>query len=274
MEFSRPSPPLYADEMSILSHTSEPVPIIGSAPAYRVTSQGPLNTPAPSRAETHNVLDEEPTPYPQADTRSDQSPRERPITQSRTPNTASGGSRNRSHSHGHGHRSRRHVRYMFGPGLHRPSLPTIGESSLFPFPSRRREELAREMSQQVISDIDMESIDSLRTGRTNIPHRRQSQPEPGEGLPNELPPPPRGLDDRSNGRPEPKESEELLVNLECKACMTQLVDTVMLPCGHAVLCRWCAEQLMPPSLTDRNRPRGTAFCPMCRSQVKHRVRTS
>ncbi|QSS62301.1 hypothetical protein I7I51_04478 [Histoplasma capsulatum] len=50
--------------------------------------------------------------------------------------------------------------------------------------------------------------------------------------------PVKGLDCAEDGRPEPKETEELTVNLECKVCMSQLIDTVVLPCGHAVLCRW------------------------------------
>ena len=86
-------------------------------------------------------------------------------------------------------------------------------------------------------------------------------------------PPPRskGLDNQNDGRPEPKETEELMVNLECRACMSQLVDTVVLPCGHAVLCRWCADQHMPSSRADRTRPRGNATCPMCRKPVKQKV---
>lgn len=69
-------------------------------------------------------------------------------------------------------------------------------------------------------------------------------------------------------RPEPKETEEMTINMECKICMSQVVDTVLLPCGHAILCRWCADELMPPSkgcLKER------ASCPMCREPVKQKV---
>lgn len=75
---------------------------------------------------------------------------------------------------------------------------------------------------------------------------------------------PRGLDDQNDGRPPPKEPEELTVNLECKICMTQLVDTVVLPCGHAVMCRWCARQHMSSNKT-------TAKCPVCRVNIKVKV---
>ncbi|KKZ68309.1 hypothetical protein EMCG_05984 [[Emmonsia] crescens] len=82
----------------------------------------------------------------------------------------------------------------------------------------------------------------------------------------------KGLDNQNDGRPEPKEAEELTVNLECKACMSQLIDTVVLPCGHAVLCRWCADQHMPSSRMDKTKPRGSATCPMCRKPVKQKIR--
>ncbi|QSS65619.1 hypothetical protein I7I51_06465 [Histoplasma capsulatum] len=78
--------------------------------------------------------------------------------------------------------------------------------------------------------------------------------------------PVKGLDCAEDGRPEPKETEELTVTLECKACMSQLIDTVMLPCGHAVLCHWCARQHMLSSRMDEAKP-----CPMCREHVKQNV---
>ncbi|PGH08567.1 hypothetical protein GX51_01086 [Blastomyces parvus] len=83
--------------------------------------------------------------------------------------------------------------------------------------------------------------------------------------------PVKGLDCAEDGRPEPKETEELTVNLECKACMSQLIDTVVLPCGHAVLCRWCADQHMPSSRMDKTKPRTAATCPMCRQHVRQKV---
>ncbi|KAL6234971.1 hypothetical protein BDW75DRAFT_152034 [Aspergillus navahoensis] len=77
------------------------------------------------------------------------------------------------------------------------------------------------------------------------------------------------LDTPKEVRPEPKESEEMTINLECKICMGQIVDTVLLPCGHAILCRWCADELMPSSkgyLKER------VSCPMCRELVKQKHR--
>ncbi|KAL4784643.1 hypothetical protein BJX76DRAFT_215573 [Aspergillus varians] len=80
----------------------------------------------------------------------------------------------------------------------------------------------------------------------------------------------RMLDTPQESRPEPKETDELTINMECKICMGQLVDTVLIPCGHAILCRWCADQHIPSS---KGFPRGKANCPMCRELVrqKHRI---
>jgi hypothetical protein len=50
--------------------------------------------------------------------------------------------------------------------------------------------------------------------------------------------------------------------------MSQLVDTVLIPCGHAILCRWCAEQHTRP---DRSRPKASVLCPLCRAPVKQKV---
>lgn len=82
---------------------------------------------------------------------------------------------------------------------------------------------------------------------------------------------PKGLDVQNDGRPEPKETKDLSINLECRVCMSQFVDTVLLPCGHAILCRWCAEQHML-NRADRLHPKARAPCPICRTPVKHKVR--
>ncbi|EAW12800.1 C3HC4 finger protein [Aspergillus clavatus NRRL 1] len=114
---------------------------------------------------------------------------------------------------------------------------------------------------------------SIRSGHpVSGSHVRRSLDNDGYDLDDDLPETPRGLDDAKDGRPEPKEDDELTVNLECKICMSQLVDTVMLPCGHAILCRWCAEQHMPSSRVDRTWIKGQPVCPMCRAAVKSKIR--
>ena len=81
----------------------------------------------------------------------------------------------------------------------------------------------------------------------------------------------KGLDNRNDGRPEPKTEDELKVTLECKVCFSQLVDTVLLPCGHAIMCQWCANQHVPSTRHDKTRPMKPAKCPMCRKAIKQKV---
>ncbi|KAI9832769.1 MAG: hypothetical protein M1819_003989 [Sarea resinae] len=84
--------------------------------------------------------------------------------------------------------------------------------------------------------------------------------------------PGRGLDNADDDRPPPKDDAEMNVSLECKVCYTQMADTAVLPCGHLVMCRWCAEVHVGPTLShDRTRPRGAANCPVCRRRVKQKV---
>ena len=45
---------------------------------------------------------------------------------------------------------------------------------------------------------------------------------------------PKGLD-RDDGRPEPKEEGEMMVNFECKICFSQLASVAVLPCGEFLL---------------------------------------
>lgn len=45
---------------------------------------------------------------------------------------------------------------------------------------------------------------------------------------------PRGLD-RDDGRPEPRSEEEMMVNMECKICFSQLATVAVLPCGEWML---------------------------------------
>ena len=67
-----------------------------------------------------------------------------------------------------------------------------------------------------------------------------------------------------SGPPEPKEDHQMVVNLECKACMCQVVDTLLMPCGHAILCRWCADKLFRHAA-------GAPKCPVCRKRIQECV---
>ncbi|KAL4870342.1 hypothetical protein BDV12DRAFT_60481 [Aspergillus spectabilis] len=91
----------------------------------------------------------------------------------------------------------------------------------------------------------------------------------GRGFDSEICSHKRVFDTPKESRPEPKETDELTLNMECKICMGQLVDTVLLPCGHAILCSWCADQHIP---SIKGYPQGKANCPMCRDPVKQKYR--
>ncbi|RAL14241.1 C3HC4 finger protein [Aspergillus homomorphus CBS 101889] len=107
---------------------------------------------------------------------------------------------------------------------------------------------------------------------SNALYRNQRQLQRQRAAANQSLHPVKSLDNKTDGRPDPKESEDLNVSLECKICFTQLVDTVILPCGHAVLCRWCADVHMPSCRNDPNRLEGNPICPICRGTVRHKCR--
>lgn len=87
--------------------------------------------------------------------------------------------------------------------------------------------------------------------------------------------PPVSLDIPNSSRPPPLEDHHLMVKMECKVCYSQLADTAVLPCGHCVMCRWCAEVAVPVMEGDESgtRLRGAGVnCPVCRAKVRRRVR--
>ncbi|KAF7593253.1 hypothetical protein BBP40_011794 [Aspergillus hancockii] len=132
-----------------------------------------------------------------------------------------------------------------------------------PLTQTERAELARRLHmRELLRSAQSSESHALHYYEENYlrPHRRQLEEAVSH---------PRGLDDQKDGRPEPKDDKELTVNLECKICMSQLVDTVLIPCGHAILCRWCAEQHTRP---DRSRSNASVLCPLCRAPVKQKIR--
>lgn len=120
------------------------------------------------------------------------------------------------------------------------------------------------------------------TGRTVYPAARNALGYPDEMIeePSEEefsdsddePQIPQGLDVEDDGRPAAKEEHELVFNMGCKVCYTQVADTACLPCGHLVLCQWCSEQHSPVLPHDRTKPRNPANCPVCRKRIKQKVR--
>ncbi|KAI1975547.1 hypothetical protein LOZ53_004400 [Ophidiomyces ophidiicola] len=73
--------------------------------------------------------------------------------------------------------------------------------------------------------------------------------------------------DENDIPPEPIDKSELLVNFQCKVCLSQRIDTVLIPCGHVALCRWCSKRWIP-----RNTLQSSANCPICAKTVHSKYR--
>ena len=82
-------------------------------------------------------------------------------------------------------------------------------------------------------------------------------------------PQPQSLDDDRIQRPPPKSDAEMSVSMSCKVCLQQVSDTAVLPCGHLVMCGYCAEIAMPTKDQAGIAPaRRDARCLLCRKPVK------
>lgn len=71
-------------------------------------------------------------------------------------------------------------------------------------------------------------------------------------------------------RPPPLSDEQMTKNLSCQVCYCQLADTAVLPCGHMVMCQWCADVVVP--VKHSHVPVRPSKCPMCRKTVKQRFK--
>ncbi|KAH7374384.1 hypothetical protein BKA66DRAFT_513803 [Pyrenochaeta sp. MPI-SDFR-AT-0127] len=84
------------------------------------------------------------------------------------------------------------------------------------------------------------------------------------------PEPPAVTLDNQPDRPPPKSDEEMTKTLACQVCYQQLADIAVLPCGHMVMCQWCADVVIP--VRHSHIPIRRSKCPMCRKQVKQRFK--
>lgn len=82
--------------------------------------------------------------------------------------------------------------------------------------------------------------------------------------------PSQGLD--AGDRPESKTDQEMTKTVDCKVCYQQIADTAVLPCGHMVMCQWCADVHMPTHEHDRTALKTKKPCPLCRKKVNKRVK--
>jgi Zinc finger, C3HC4 type (RING finger) len=77
----------------------------------------------------------------------------------------------------------------------------------------------------------------------------------------------------TQNRPPPMDADAMMLDMSCSICKEHIVDTVVLPCGHAVMCNWCADLHAPSSKKDKSVPKDrSAKCPMCRTRIKQKVR--
>ena len=76
--------------------------------------------------------------------------------------------------------------------------------------------------------------------------------------------------DNQPDRPPPKTDAEMTRTLACQVCYQQLADIAVLPCGHMVMCEWCADVVVP--VKNSHIPIRPSKCPMCRKQVKQRYK--
>lgn len=78
--------------------------------------------------------------------------------------------------------------------------------------------------------------------------------------------------DVQESRPPALPSEAMITNIACRICDEQRTDTLVLPCYHLSICRWCAQ-----IMRDRSRQEMRALhdqipgqgwrCPLCRKAV-------
>jgi hypothetical protein len=78
--------------------------------------------------------------------------------------------------------------------------------------------------------------------------------------------------DAQTSRPAPLSREDLTVSIACQVCYEQRVDTLLEPCMHIALCRWCSEIVRQGTRRIRSdhghdSENSTWRCPICRRRV-------
>ena len=86
-------------------------------------------------------------------------------------------------------------------------------------------------------------------------------------------PPPRVNPIDTQIRPPGLSQAEMTVSIACRICNEQRSDTLLNPCMHICMCRWCSDILKANAVAARrNRPPGapresTWKCPICRTNI-------
>lgn len=116
----------------------------------------------------------------------------------------------------------------------------------------------RSSIQQITSELQRLRIASEALSSARLSMHARPPPTPTLSL------------DNQPDRPPPATDEEMTKVLACQVCYQQLADTALLPCGHMVMCRWCADVVIP--VRHSHLPIRPTKCPMCRKAVKQRFR--
>lgn len=115
---------------------------------------------------------------------------------------------------------------------------------------------------QITSDLSrlQAATDAVASARIALVRQR-----PARSI---VPEPPQTLDQPD--RPPPLTDTQMIKKLDCQVCYSQLSDVAVLPCGHMVMCQWCADIVVP--VRHGHIPARPSKCPMCRKTVKQRFK--
>jgi hypothetical protein len=113
------------------------------------------------------------------------------------------------------------------------------------------------------------SLEQISTELSRLRMASEAVATARDALRNHRNPPILSLDDQPD-RPPALTDAEMTKNMACQVCYSQIADIAVLPCGHMVMCQWCADVVCP--VKHASVPVRTTQCPMCRKAVKSRVR--
>ncbi|CAI6337269.1 unnamed protein product [Periconia digitata] len=124
--------------------------------------------------------------------------------------------------------------------------------------------LSESRSEQQTMSRHLNLLDTLNDTLT----ARMREVRERAGLPPRLPSPPQTLD--SPERPPPLTEDQMTKNLACQVCYVQVANIAVIPCGHMVMCQWCADVVVP--VKHNTFPARPTKCPMCRKGIKQRYK--
>lgn len=119
---------------------------------------------------------------------------------------------------------------------------------------RRLESQVTQLLLSAVSSVGLSNEDTERASSS------ANVASTSSAVPDDSPPAATTGDATSDSKPPKSPTDERrLKNVECKICMAEEVGVVFLPCGHLLSCVMCAPAMVT--------------CPLCRQQIRGRVRT-